>query len=159
MGMGGRQVRVAPKYGNIFDHFAIEFEYPGGYRVLSMCRQTDGCSDRVSENIVGAKGMAWQGEITGPNAYKYEGEHLNPYVQEHKDLVDSIRAGQPLNEGVQVAESTMTAILGRMSAYTGREIKWDWAMKSSKLDLSPESYEFGPLPVRPVSIPGKTQLV
>ena len=163
MGMGGRQVRTAPKFGNIFDHFAIEYEYPNGVRVLSTCRQTAGCNNQVSERLVGTKGKTYtdssNGFIEGPNAYKYEGESPNPYEQEHVDLIASIRSGEPLNEGKRVAESTMTAIMGRMSAYTGRALKWDWAMNASKLDLSPARYEFCDLTVRPVSVPGKTLLV
>jgi hypothetical protein len=64
-----------------------------------------------------------------------------------------------LNEGKRIAESTLTAIMGRMSAYTGRALKWDWAMNASKLDLSPAKYEFGDLEMRPVAIPGKTKLI
>ena len=163
MGMGGRQVRTAPKFGNIFDHFAIEYEYPNGVRVLSMCRQTAGCNNQVSERVVGTNGQTYtdssNGFIEGPNAYKYDGKSPNPYEQEHADLIASIRSGEPLNEGKQVAESTMTAIMGRMSAYTGRALKWDGAMNASKLDLSPARYEFCDLAVRPVSVPGKTLLV
>jgi len=163
MGMGGRQVRTGPEYGNIFDHFAVEYEYPNGVRVLSMCRQTAGCHELVAERVVGTKGQSYTdsstGSIEGQNPYKYEGESPNPYVQEHSDLIASIRDGKPLNEGKQVAESTMTAIMGRMSAYTGRALKWDWAMNASKLDLSPPKYEFGDLPVRPVAVPGKTELI
>ncbi|MGZ4886685.1 MAG: Gfo/Idh/MocA family protein [Candidatus Aminicenantales bacterium] len=160
MGMGGRQVRTAPEYGNIFDHFAVEFEYPNGARVMSMCRQIDGCADRVEEKIVGAKGSAMgYGEISGANAWKFEGDEPNPYVVEHADLIASIRSGKPLNEGKRVAESTLCAIMGRMSAYTGRAISWDWAMNASKLDLWPSKYEFGPNPVDPVAVPGKTPLV
>ncbi|MHC4638363.1 MAG: Gfo/Idh/MocA family oxidoreductase [Planctomycetota bacterium] len=162
-GMGGRQVRTAPEYGNIFDHFSVEYEYANGARVLSMCRQTNGCENRISESVVGTNGSVFTsgsgGSIKGPNAYKYEGKSPNPYVQEHKDLIASIRSGEPLNEGVRVAESTLTAIMGRMSAYTGRALNWDWVMNSSQLDLSPPSYEMVDLPVRPVAIPGKTKLV
>ena len=68
-------------------------------------------------------------------------------MQEHIDLIASIRNGKPLNEGRQVAESTLMAIMGRMSAYTGRAMSWDWAMNTSKLDLTPAKYEFGPNPV------------
>jgi len=160
MGMGGRQVRTAPEYGNIFDHFAVEFEYPNGVRVMSMCRQTPGCADRVEEKVVGTKGYAFgYGEIGGANPWKFEADEPNPYVVEHTDLIASIRAGKPLNEGKRVAESTLCAIMGRMSAYTGRAISWDWAMNASKLDLSPAKYEFGPNPVDPVDVPGKTPLV
>ncbi len=163
MGMGGRQVRTDEKYGNIFDHFAIEFEYPNGVRVLSMCRQTPGCVDNVSERVVGTKGFLYtdgsNGHIEGENAYEYDGESPDPYVVEHTDLIKSIREDKPLNEGKRIAESTLCAIMGRMSAYTGRAMKWDWAMKTSELDLSPEKYEFGDLAVRPVSVPGQTQLI
>jgi predicted dehydrogenase len=160
MGMGGRQVRVAPQYGNIFDHFFVEYEYPNGVRVASTCRQTKGCAERVEERIVGTKGVAWSvGKITGEKPWTFEGEQRNPYEQEHVDLIASIRNGTPLNEGRQVAESTLAAIIGRMSAYTGRLISWEWAMNTSKLDLSPAKYEFGPNPVDGVAIPGTTELV
>jgi len=160
VGMGGREVRKDPEYGNIFDHFAIEFEYPNGVRVASYCRQTEGCAERVEERIVGTKGVAFgYGEIKGEKPWKFEGEDPNPYVREHADLVASIRGGKPLNEGRQIAESTMCAIVGRMSAYTGRAISWDWAMNASKLDLSPAKYEFGPNPVDPVAVPGTTPLI
>jgi len=159
-GMGGRQQRTAPEYGNIYDHFAVEFEYPNGVRVMSMCRQIKGCADRVEERIVGTKGYAFgYGEIHGTNFWKFDGDETNPYVQEQTDLIASIRAGKPLNEGRRIAESTMCAIMGRMSAYTGRAISWEWAMTSSKLDLTPPKYDFGPLPVEPVAIPGVTPLI
>jgi predicted dehydrogenase len=160
MGMGGRQARTGPEFGNIYDHFAVEYEYPNGVRVMSMCRQTKGAADRVEERLVGTKGVAFgYGEITGASPWKFEGEEQNPYVQEHADLIIAIRAGKPLNEGRRVAESTMCAIIGRMSAYTGRAINWDWAMNSSQLDLTPQNYEFGPNPVDPVAVPGFTQLI
>jgi len=160
MGMGGRQARTGPEFGNIYDHFAVEYEYPNGVRVLSMCRQTKGAADRVEERLVGTKGSAFgYGETKGASPWKFEGEEANPYVQEHADLVASIRSGKPLNEGRRVAESTMCAIIGRMSAYTGRAINWDWAMNTSQLDLTPKNFEFGPNPVDPVAVPGFTQLI
>jgi predicted dehydrogenase len=163
-GMGGRQARVAPEFGNIYDHFAVEFEYENGVRVASYCRQTKGAAERVEERIVGTKGVALsngsqgQREIRGEKPWKFDGKEQNPYVLEHVDLIASIRSGKPLNEGRQVAESTLCAIMGRMSAYTGRAMSWEWAMNSSKLDLSPAKYEFGPNPVHPVAIPGTTEL-
>ena len=162
MGMGGRQARTRPEFGNIFDHFAVEYEYPNGVRVMSMCRQTKGAAERVEERIVGTKGVAWSTSsatrITGEKPWSFEADEINPYVQEHIDLIAAIRKGTPINELKQVAESTMSAIIGRMSAYTGRAMSWEWAMNSSKLDLSPAKYEFGPNPVDPVAIPGTTQL-
>jgi predicted dehydrogenase len=159
VGMGGRQVRVAPEYGNIFDHFAVEFEYANGVRVASFCRQTNGCAERVEERIVGTKGVALSaGEIRGEKPWKFTAKEKNPYVLEHVDLIASIRQGKPLNEGRRIAESTMCAIMGRMSAYTGRAMSWDWAMTASTLDLSPRKYEFGDNPVDPVAVPGTTAL-
>jgi predicted dehydrogenase len=163
LGTGGRQVRTEPKYGNIFDHFAVEYTYPNGARVMSMCRQQAGTSDRVAERLIGTRGEADpSGKIEGRRSFEYEppnGEWVNPYVQEHVDLIHSIRTNRPLNEGRRVAESTLTVIMGRMSAYTGREVSWDWIMKSSELDLTPPAYTFGDLPVGPVPVPGVTELV
>jgi predicted dehydrogenase len=162
LAVGGRQVRTGPEYGNIFDHFAVEYEYPGQVRVLSMCSQMKGTTDRVAERIVGTEGQTYTnrstGYIEGENPYKHEGERGGDASQ-YADLVAGIRGGRPVNEARQVAESTLTAIMGRMSAYTGRALKWDWAMKSSKLDLTPVKYELGELPVAPVAIPGQTPLV
>ncbi len=158
MGMGGRAVR---KEGNIFDHFAIEYEFANGVRISGMCRQINGCHSRVGERFVGTKGIAHgHGKIEGQKPYEYPGESPNPYEQEMADLIASIRNGKPINEGRQVAESTMSAIMGRMSAYTGRALKWDWAMNASKLDYTPPSYDFDiDFPARPVAVPGKTQLI
>ncbi|MHC4623314.1 MAG: Gfo/Idh/MocA family protein [Planctomycetota bacterium] len=163
LGMGGRQVRTGPEYGNIFDHFAVEYEYPNGVRVLSMCSQINGTTSRVSERVVGTKGFSYTtrgvGYIEGRSPYKYDGPRVRAMVEEHADLIKSIREGKPINEGRQVAESTLTAIMGRISAYTGRALKWDWVMNASELDLTPAEYKMGDLPARPVAIPGKTQLV
>ena len=163
IGMGGRQARTGEQYGNIFDHFAIEYEYAGGQRVLSMCRQTAGASNRVSERVVGTNGASYtdssNGFIEGPKAYKPDYESPNPYVQEHADLIASIRNGKPLNEAKRVAESTLTAIMGRMSAHTGRELKWACVTNASKLDLSPPNYKFDDLVADAVAIPGQTKLI
>ena len=158
MGMGGRAVRTL---GNIWDHFAVEYEYADGVRVESLCRQINGCTDRIAERVVGTRGFADvdQGVINGEKPYKYNGPDPDHYVQEFADLIKSIRDSEPINEAKNVAESTMNAIMGRMSAYTGRALKWDWAMKASKLDLTPPKYEFVDMPTDPVAVPGKTQLV
>ena len=163
-GMGGRQVRTDKAYGNIYDHFAIEYTYPNGAKVMSMCRQIDGTDSRVNERIVGTRGVADpSGSIRGDSKFaqfrfKRYKDALGPYQQEHKDLIDSIRANKPLNEAQRIAETTLTAIMGRMSAYTGKEVSWDQAMES-KLNLFPEKLEMGPITVPPVPVPGKEQLV
>ena len=159
LALGGRQVRTDPAYGHIYDHFTVEYEYPEGIRMMSMCRQTDGCANNVSERVVGTKGSSnCCGLIQGANEWKFDGDVPSPYVQEHTDLINSIREGRPLNEARQIAESSLTAIMGRMSAYTGQEITWDQAMNSQE-NLLPEKLEFGSLPTAPVAIPGKTPFV
>jgi predicted dehydrogenase len=162
-GVGGRQSRQDPSYGHIFDHFAIELEYANGARVLSMCRQQDGTARYVGERFTGTRGTASPSDrnpwIRGTAEWQWqqEGEPVNPYVQEHTDLIASIRAGTPLNEGRQVAESTLTAILAREAAYTGQDITWDEIM-ASNLDLTPGNIAFGPMPFPPVAQPGLTKL-
>jgi predicted dehydrogenase len=159
VGMGGREVRTDPGYGHIFDHFVVEYEYPSGARMMSMCRQIDGCCNNVSERVIGTKGSSnCADRISGANEWKYEGPGCNPTVQEHADLIKSIRDGKPLNEAQRIAESCLTAIMGRMSAYTGQEVAWEQAL-NSKEDLTPAKLEFGPLPVAPVAVPGKTPLI
>ncbi len=161
-GMGGRQVRTQPKYGHIFDHFAVEYEYPDGVCVHSMCRQIDGCAARVDEVVVGSEGTCatsiGRARIDGAKPWKFTDKDNEPYGQEHADLFASIRSGTPLNEARNVAEATLTAIMGRMSAYTGKPVTWDFAMNST-LDLTPPAYEFGALAVPEVPVPGVTPLV
>ncbi len=155
VGMGGRQVRTDPAYGHVFDHFAVEYFYEKGARLMSMCRQIDGCASNVSERVVGTKGSSnCAGWIDGETKWKYEGPSPSPTVQEHADLIASIRAGRPLNEAKRIAESVLTAIMGRMSAYTGQEITWEQALNSQE-NLMPAKLEFGPLPVAPVAVPGQ----
>ncbi len=158
LGVGGRQARTDPSYGHIFDHFGIEFQYENGARVYSMCRQQEGTPSRVGEHIIGTKGTSdAHSQIQGTTNWTYEGEDVNPYVQEHADLVSSIRAGEPLNEGKRVAESVLTAIMGREAAYTGQEITWEQIL-NAELDLVPERFEFGSRPIPDVPKPGQTTL-
>ncbi|HOD80973.1 MAG: Inositol 2-dehydrogenase [Planctomycetes bacterium ADurb.Bin126] len=142
--------------GDIWDHITTELEYANGARCLSLAAHLPG-SGRVNERIVGSKGISNCSnsiqDLKGQNVWTYKGQHVNGMVQEHKDLVDSIMAGKPLNEGVRIAESTLTAIGGRMSAFTGREFSWDWLLNASKLDLwpgddkiKPGAGHFNPIP-------------
>ncbi len=163
IGLGGRQVRTGPEYGDVYDHFAIEYEYPGGVRVEYMGAQMDKVTDRQDNRVVGTKGQAYTDSgnfiIEGANPYKYDGPNPDPVILQHAEQIAAIRKGEHLNEAKRVAESTMTCIMGRMSAYTGRALKWDWVMNASKLDLTPPKYEFGDLPPRPVAMPGQTPLI
>lgn len=163
IGMGGRQVRTAPEYGDVYDHIAAEYEYPNGVRIQYMGSQIDGVSFRTDLNFAGTKGTVYMDFanfiIKGANPYTYNGPQNDPCIRQHADQIDAIRNGTKLNEAKRIAESSLTAIMGRMSAYTGRALKWDWALKASKLDLRPATYEMGDLAMPKVAMPGKTPLV
>ena len=163
VGVGGRQVRTGKEYGDVYDHFAVEYEYPNGVRIEYIGSQIDGYPWRGDERVEGTRGSAHlsgnNGIIQGPAPWQFEGEQPNPSVLQYTEMIDSIRRGDPINEGRQVAESTLTAIMGRMSAYAGKVVEWDWAMNESKLDLSPEKMEFGELPELPIPMPGVTELI
>jgi predicted dehydrogenase len=157
-GVGGRQVRTDPAYGHIYDHFAVELEYPSGARILSMCRQQDGTAAHVGEHMIGTQGTSNAFDsIRGAQAWRFRGEAVNPYVQEHVNLITSLRAGKPINEGRQIAESNLTAIMAREAAYTGQVVTWE-EVSSSDLDIVPRNLSFGSMPVAPVPTPGVTKL-
>jgi predicted dehydrogenase len=160
IGTGGQQVRKAP--GNIYDHHSVVYEFEDGARLVSNCRQIPGCKQDVGVEVLGSTGTAhlvdnkggvW---IKGPQAWEFDREPGNGYQVEHDELFASIRAGRPINNGEGLAKSTLLAIMGRMATYTGQEITWDMAW-NSKEDLTPPSYEFGPLPMPPVAVPGVTK--
>ena len=125
LGFGGRAQRIT---GNQYDFFSIELDYDDDLHIHSMCRQVPGCYNRVSEHFIGAEGstlgdgsrMESKKNINAPEFPEYEG----PYCQEHIDLLNSIIKDEPLNEARNVAESTMVAIMSRISAYTGQMIRW-----------------------------------
>ena len=125
-GLGGRQVRTGKEHGHIFDHFAVEFEYPNGVRMFSQARQINGCDSMVEEAVVGTQGHEQLHRTASSRRRARPGASAartpNPYQQEHEDLIASIRAGKPINEAQAVAESTMTGILGREAAYSGKAI-------------------------------------
>lgn len=158
---GGRQVRTDPRFGHIYDHFAVEYTFPSGLRCFAIDRQMDGVHSRVEEIFLGTRGVAryglfdgWEIRTRGGETWRPSSPRNNPYHQEHEDLIRSIREGKPLNEARPLAESTLAAIMGRESAYSGQPVTWEAAMKS-KQDLTPPKYDLGSLPTPPVPVPGK----
>jgi predicted dehydrogenase len=135
VGMGGRTVRKVGdpnEVGNIWDHYAVEYEYKNGTKLFSYCRHIDNEKHEkdVSETVFGTKG------VCKVNKYLLNGQQVgddneDAYVQEHIDLLNSIRAGKPLNELKNVTESTFTAILGRNASYACRTLTWDEALKAN----------------------------
>ena len=159
IGWGGRQRRVT---GDQYDFFSIEYTYDNGMRAHCAARQINGCTNRKVEQVNGTKGYAdaagklydHRGNLLW--SYPYPGEETeeagnsawkvtNPYVQEHINLVTGIRTGQPVNDAEAQVNSTLTTIMGRIAAYTGKDVTWEEIMNSD-LYLGPKSYAFGPVP-------------
>jgi myo-inositol 2-dehydrogenase / D-chiro-inositol 1-dehydrogenase len=157
-GMGSRLRRVT---GNQYDNFSVDYTFENGIHFHSMCRQINGTTPNVSERIQGTKGSTnCQNtilDLKGTEVWKYDypldkdGKptrrvSVDPYVQEHIDLVTAIRKGQLFNELENTAISTMVAIMGRISAYTGKETTWE-EMMNSDLKLGPKVFAFGPVDI------------
>jgi predicted dehydrogenase len=149
--------------GNIYDNFSIDYTYPNGVHMYSSCRHLPECQSNVSEHLAGTKGKCDVG------SYSINGRRLvsrvqdraasNPYVQEHTDLIAAIRDGKPINELKQVAESSLTSVMGRTAAYTGKPITWKM-ITESKLDTFPKNLTWEtPLHADPVPHPGLTKFV
>ncbi len=158
---GGRAQRNDPtRFPQAWDNFTVDFVYPDDIHVMSMCRHWDNCPGNVSERFAGTKGFANPGwNIWGETSWSFSGNNPNPYVQEHVDLIKAIRSGNPINEGRQVAESTLTAIMGRTAAYTGQEITWEQILNSQE-SLFPDLRDpKAPIPVRGPAVPGRTKFV
>ena len=163
MGWGGRQRRVT---GDQYDFFSVEYVYDNGMHTHCAARQITGCSNLTEQFIVGTKGFAnAKGMIynlKGEEIWKYphpeEGSTdetwkvTDPFVQEHINLVTGIRTGNTVNDGEAQVNSTLITIMGRMSAYTGKDVTWDELMNSD-LSLGPKVFEFGPVPDIPETPP------
>jgi len=153
--MGARMRRVT---GDQYDFFSVDYTFDDDLHMESMCRQIDGCTNKQENWIIGTDGYTnclntiW--DRTGKAVWQYQEEgqeagksKVDPFAQEHVDFVTSIRTGQPINEATEVAQATLAAIMGRMSAYTGKEVTWEEAMKSD-LRLGPTEYAMGPVPLK-----------
>ena len=170
-GMGGREVRVAKEYGQIFDHFAVEFHYKDGSVMLSQCRHIGNTWRDVNEYAHGSKGQAnfrrREIRLNDGKVIKVKRAKGVPggHQQEHHDLFKDLRNGKIPNEGEYGALSTMTAIFGRMATYSGKEISWDQALNSKLTHCEVEKlkdFNSAP-PIKPnmdgeyeVPVPGKS---
>lgn len=162
---GSRQRRVT---GNQYDNFSVDFECENGVHFHSMCRQIEGCSNLVGEEIFGTKGIwkSWEEKMVdydGNVIWEYDwdthnnavGQQNDPYTLEHVDGINHIRRGESLDEATACAMSTLAGIMGRESAYTGKTITWE-EMSQSELNLMPEKLEMGPMNmVANIPVPGK----
>ena len=165
-GSGGRQVYPddSDRYGNIYDHFAIVYKWANGARGYHFSRQQNGTQGSYELEIFGKKGFCSAKNrhaimADGQTPWRYSDRNNDMYRTEHEELIASIRSGDPINDGVRAANSTMVGIMGRMSAYTGKKLTFQQAL-NSKEDLTPPHLDFGqPLPVPSVPKPGLTKFI
>lgn len=171
LGFGARQQRIT---GDQYDMFSVDFVYDNNIHYHSMCRQINDCANSVSDRIQGTEGSTncentifnLDGSIKWTFKYPNQSDgnnisrlNTNPYDQEHIDLVTAIRTQNPINEAFQIAESTLTGIMGRVSAYTGKEVSWE-EMMNSDLYLGPQTYVIGPVDIsKAIPKPGKTVMI
>ena len=157
---GGRQ--IPNEQGNIFDHIDVFYEFPNNVRALMAQRQIASCYSEVCDYVMGANGtgsIKRAPVIEGKDRWTYAGPQKDMYQVEHDELFASIRNGKPINDGTWMAHSTLMAIMGRMAAYTGKEVTWEQAL-NSKLKLVPDAPDWNtPLPIAPMAVPGKTELI
>jgi predicted dehydrogenase len=163
MGWGGRQRRIT---GDQYDFFSVEYVYDNGMQAHCAARQISGCSNLKREVITGTKGYAdCSGtlfDLKGNQIWQYphpkEGDTdptwkvKDPYVQEHINLVTAIRSGKTISDAEAQVNSTLITIMGRISAYTGKDVTWE-EMLNSNLSLGPKTYVMGPVPNIPETIP------
>ena len=146
-GMGGRQVRHEPD--QLFDHYAAEYTFADGTRLMAQARHLANCWDFFGDQIHGTKGSAVLGEgqpkprlfkgheqTSGSLLWSYQGPECDHYQREHDLLFDAIRNDKPYNETERCAKSCLTAIMGRMACESGKKVAWDEAM-ASNFELAP----------------------
>ncbi len=167
-GTGGRQTRVGPQYGDVWDHHAIVYEYAGGTRMFAYCRQQDGCVSDISDRFYGTKGRCdlLRCRIDGENPWQYKGPACNRFDLEHVALFSAIRSGKPVNNGLYMARSSMLAIMATWACYTGEVITWEQAMNSKDV-VAPKTLSFDADPPTrpdargnyPLPVPGVTKFI
>ncbi len=157
--------------GNIFDHYHVAFEYPNNVWAHLASRKAPGCLNENADYIRGTKGILIMGRGPDPYIEDNDGKLLwryrkprsgepNMYQVEHDEFFASIRSGKNINDGPRMIHSSMMAIMGRMSAHTGKAITWEEAMESGD-DLFPDegamqwdqAYE-----PNAVAVPGVTEI-
>ena len=163
-GVGGRQTRTDARYGNIYDHFSIVYEYPEEIRGYHQCRHWANTTAKVADYVQGTKGRAdvFGKKLSGPNKFRYRptpGEKIDMYQAEHNEMFAALRGGTPINNAHLAASTTLIALMGRMAAYTGEMITWESALNSTEA-LVPATLSWDtPPPMNPVAIPGTKKLV
>jgi len=162
--VGGRM--IPNNEGNIYDHIEVNYLWENGVRGFMAQRQIKNCHGENSDYIMGSKGNAyiargrvWITDMNDKPIWKYEGPTPNMYQVEHDEMYASIRAGNPLNDGVRMCSSTLAGIMGRTAGYTGKQISWEQILGSKK-KLVPDNLKWdGKLDIEPMAIPGQTEFI
>jgi len=164
VGFGGRARRET---GNMFDFFSVDYDFGDDVHIHSQCRQLKGAYGRVGESFTGTEGSCYGGgKLNGKKVSipEIRVDSGNGQVQEHIDMIRSVNAGKPLNESKSIAESTLVAIMGRISAYSGEIVRWNDLAKNEQsphfgATCVPTALDFekGPitLPAEVPPVPGK----
>ena len=168
-GLGGRSSMTEPDYGDVFDHHSVVYECANGVRIYAFCRTTTGCYDEYSSLLCGTKGKAdvMRCRISGENPWRGDGSH-DAHYQEQVEFMKAIRAGTPINNVDYMLRSTLTAIMGQISCYTGKEVTWE-QITASDFAYPPRPEEChdgmepptrpGPSGSYPTYVPGITRLI
>ena len=158
---GGRQTRIEPEYGHIYDHFNAVFEYAGGVKLYAGTRHQRGTDGVRVDSAMGTRGACEMSKytITGQDPWKWDGKRTVMHQLEHDVMFAALRRGDVINNGEYMAKSTMMAIIARTSAYTGKTLTWEKAMASEE-KLGPSKVDWDvPFPEPPVAMPGVTPFV
>ena len=164
-GGGGRFTR--PPESEMWDSMAIDYRYPNNRMISFKCRQIPDaetqnntviyCEGGIAE-IAGINGGASLTDDKGKELWSMKGDISAAYQQEHKDLIDSIRSGNPIVELAETAKSSLTAVMGRLAAYSGQEVSWEFMTKQSQLNLMPEEIDLSADRPSSFAIPGQYKL-
>jgi myo-inositol 2-dehydrogenase/D-chiro-inositol 1-dehydrogenase len=166
-GLAGRSSMFGELYGDVFDHHSVVYDYDNGVKIYALCRTQNNCHGGVSDIIMGTKGKCdlLRNKITGETNWQYDGPHGSGYVNEHIDLFKGIRNGKPV-VSEYMADSTMTAIMGQLACYSGKQLTWEQAC-NSKFRFGPADGDLDMIPPKvpsmygsyPIAIPGRTKVI
>jgi len=170
----GRSGSFGEVYGDMFDHASVVYEYKSGARMYALCRTTNNCYNNSSDVIMGSKATCFLDQCrfvkrNGEELYRYTGPGNNPYQTEQDELIKAVKAGNPINCGSFMANSTMVGILGQIAAYQGNAVKFDEAYKADFHfgGIEPDGVSMATEPPTlpdetgnyPIPLPGQTRFV
>ncbi len=163
-GIGGRRWDIPyPQYGDRFSHFGVDFDFGNGLHCASYSRREQKSKDYVLERFVGTKGILETNEnnmqrITGAKPWEAPKGLPHALIEEHRVLIDSVLNNKKINMLREMVDSTLMAIAGRESCYSGTNFKYGWIKQKSQLSLAPKEWKFGVHDIDPIPLPGEYKL-